>query len=124
MTISTVSTTPFSDQKPGTSGLRKAVTVFQTAHYLENFIQSIFDTFDTCAGKTLALGGDGRFYNRHAIQVILKWLPQTGLPELRWGTVAFYRLQQPPASFVNITPMAALFYLLVIIPVDLMATLA
>jgi len=85
MMISTVSTTPFSDQKPGTSGLRKAVIVFQTAHYLENFIQSIFDAFDTCAGKTLALGGDGRFYNRHAIQVILKMAAANGFACIKVG---------------------------------------
>lgn len=85
MTISIVSTTPFSDQKPGTSGLRKAVTVFQKAHYLENFTQSIFDTFDTCAGKTLALGGDGRFYNRHAIQVILKMAAANGFACIKVG---------------------------------------
>ncbi|PZV15811.1 MAG: alpha-D-glucose phosphate-specific phosphoglucomutase [Leptolyngbya sp.] len=85
MMINIVSTTPFPDQKPGTSGLRKAVTVFQTAHYLENFIQSIFDAFDTCTGKTLALGGDGRFYNRHAIQVILKMAAANGFAAIKVG---------------------------------------
>jgi len=61
---------PFPEQKPGTSGLRKAVTS-QQPHYLENFIQSIFDTVGTCR-QTLVLGGDGRYYNRQAIQTILK----------------------------------------------------
>jgi phosphoglucomutase len=72
MNIRTVSTTPFSDQKPGTSGLRKAVTVFQQPHYLENFVQSIFNSLEGCQGATIVLGGDGRYYNRQAIQIILK----------------------------------------------------
>jgi len=74
MNIHTVSTQPFADQKPGTSGLRKRVTAFQERNYLENFVQSIFDSLDPreYRGGTLVLGGDGRFYNRTAIQTILK----------------------------------------------------
>ena len=60
MFIRTVTTTPFHDQKPGTSGLRKRVPVFRQAHYLENFVQSIFDSIAAPAGATLVLGGDGR----------------------------------------------------------------
>jgi phosphoglucomutase len=85
MTIRTVSTTPFSDQKPGTSGLRKSVPTFQKPHYLENFVQSIYDTLNPAAGKTLALGGDGRYYNRPAIQIILKMAAANGIARVKVG---------------------------------------
>jgi len=67
---------PFGDQQPGTSGLRKKVTVFQQPGYLENFVQALFDQLhgpgQSAAGQTLVLGGDGRYYNRVALQTLLR----------------------------------------------------
>lgn len=85
MTIQTISTTPFPDQKPGTSGLRKKVTVFQQAHYAENFIQSIFDSLEDFQGKTLVLGGDGRFLNRVVIQSVIKIAAANGFGRILVG---------------------------------------
>jgi phosphoglucomutase len=72
MTIQTIPTHPFGGQRPGTSGLRKKVTEFQQPGYLENFVQAIFNALGDCASQTLVVGGDGRFFNRSAIQVILR----------------------------------------------------
>ncbi|GAB4120646.1 MAG: alpha-D-glucose phosphate-specific phosphoglucomutase [Sideroxydans sp.] len=96
MTIRTVPTQPFDDQKPGTSGLRKKVTVFQRPHYLENFVQSIFDTLAVPTGATLVVGGDGRFYNRHAIQTILKMAAANGFARALVGQGGI--LSTPAAS--------------------------
>lgn len=98
MTTHTISTQPFSDQKPGTSGLRKRVSVFQQPHYLENFVQSIFDTIAAPAGSTLALGGDGRYYNRQAIQIILKMAAANGFGRVLVGQGGI--LSTPAASCV------------------------
>jgi len=67
-----IKTQPFTDQKPGTSGLRKTVKHFQQTDYLQNFVQSIFNCLPDLAGSTLILGGDGRYYNRESIQIILR----------------------------------------------------
>ncbi|MGD0720902.1 MAG: alpha-D-glucose phosphate-specific phosphoglucomutase [Roseiarcus sp.] len=83
--IRTIETKPFADQKPGTSGLRKKVPVFQQAHYVENFIQSIFDSLEGYAGKTLVVGGDGRYYNREAIQKVIKIAAAAGFGRLVIG---------------------------------------
>ena len=70
--VSVIQTKPYGDQKPGTSGLRKKVPVFQQPHYVENFVQSIFDSLEGFAGKTLVIGGDGRYYNKEAIQIAIR----------------------------------------------------
>ena len=81
----TIKTTPFAGQRPGTSGLRKKVRVFAQPHYLENFVQSIFDTQDALAGGTLVVGGDGRYYNREAIQTILRMAAANGVARVLVG---------------------------------------
>jgi phosphoglucomutase len=85
MEIRTVPTQPFSDQKPGTSGLRKKVKVFQQANYLENFVQAIFNSIGDFQGQTLVLGGDGRYYNCSAIQTILKMASANGFGRVLVG---------------------------------------
>lgn len=85
MNIHKIATQPFEDQKPGTSGLRKQVPVFQKRHYLENFIQSIFDSLEGYGGATLVVGGDGRYYNRQAIQIILKMAAANGFGRVLVG---------------------------------------
>lgn len=80
-----ITTTPFSGQKPGTSGLRKKVTVFQQPHYLENFVQSIFNVATELKGGLLILGGDGRYYNKQAIQIILKMAAAFGVKRVMVG---------------------------------------
>ena len=83
--IRTLETKPFADQKPGTSGLRKKVTVFQQPAYVENFVQAVFDSLEGYAGKTLVVGGDGRFYNREAIQKVIRIAAAAGFGRLLIG---------------------------------------
>lgn len=96
MSIQTVPTQPFPDQKPGTSGLRKKVKVFQQPHYLQNFVQSIFDTLEIPTQATLTLGGDGRFYNKEAIQIIIKMAAANGFAKVLVGQNGI--LSTPAAS--------------------------
>lgn len=94
--IQTVTTTPFTDQKPGTSGLRKKVRVFSQPHYAENFIQSVFDSLDGFEGETLVVGGDGRYLNREVIQSVLKMAAANGFGRVLVGQGGI--LSTPAAS--------------------------
>jgi len=94
--INTVSTTPYSDQKPGTSGLRKKVPHFQQTNYAENFIQSIFDSLEGFVGQTLVIGGDGRYYNREVIQIAIKMAAANGFGKVMVGRGGI--LSTPAAS--------------------------
>ncbi len=98
MDVRTLSSSPFHDQRPGTSGLRKKVSVFQQPRYLENFVQAIFATLSDYQGGTLVLGGDGRYYNREAIQIILKMAAANGVGRVLVGQNGI--LSTPAASCV------------------------
>ncbi|MBI1171356.1 alpha-D-glucose phosphate-specific phosphoglucomutase [bacterium] len=95
MTVTTIATQPIAGQKPGTSGLRKKTPVFMGVHYLENFVQSIFDVVGA-AGKTFVLGGDGRYFNDRAAQVILRMAAANGAARIIVGQGAL--LSTPAAS--------------------------
>lgn len=98
MTVRIVPTTPIPGQKPGTSGLRQTTPVFMRPAYLENFVQSVFDAIGGVAGKTLALGGDGRFFNDRAAQTILKMAAANGAAKVIVGRDGL--LSTPAASAV------------------------
>ena len=88
--MKTVSTTPFADQRPGTSGLRKKTRVFMQPHYVENFVQAVFNTVredltDGFGSETLVVGGDGRYYNRVATQTILRMAAANGFGRVLVG---------------------------------------
>jgi phosphoglucomutase len=85
MPIQTIKTTPYDDQKPGTSGLRKRVTVYSQPNYVENYIQAIFDSLDGFGGQTLVMGGDGRFYNDVAIQKAIRIAAANGFGKVLVG---------------------------------------
>lgn len=93
-----VDTSPIPGQKPGTSGLRAKTRVYMQPGYLENFIQSGFNALDGVSGKTLVLGGDGRFYNQRAIQTILKMAAGNGVARVLVGRDGL--LSTPAASAV------------------------
>jgi phosphoglucomutase len=98
MDLLTLPTRPIAGQRPGTSGLRKKVTTFQQPGYLENFVQSIFDALEGLAGQTLVLGGDGRFFNDRAIQVIVRMAAGNGVGRVLVGQHGI--LSTPAASAV------------------------
>ncbi|WP_175492402.1 alpha-D-glucose phosphate-specific phosphoglucomutase [Phyllobacterium sp. YR620] len=98
MMFKTIATTPFDDQKPGTSGLRKKVPVFQQKNYVENFIQSVFDSLEGYKGETLVIGGDGRYYNRDVVQIALKMAAANGFGRVLVGQGGI--LSTPAASNV------------------------
>jgi len=96
MTVLTVATQPFDGQKPGTSGLRKKVKVFQQPNYSENFIQSVFDVVEGKAGALLVIGGDGRFHNRPVIQQAIRMAAANGFARVMVGQGGI--LSTPAAS--------------------------
>jgi len=96
MKIEVKKTAPIDGQKPGTSGLRKKTRVFMTPGYLENFIQATFDAIGGGAGKSLIVGGDGRYFNRQAIQTILKMAAANGVAKVIVGQGGI--LSTPAAS--------------------------
>ena len=98
MTLRTVPTRPFPDQTPGTSGLRKRVSVYRQPHYLENFIQSMLDAAALSRGSTLVVGGDGRYFNREAIQVVLRMAAANSIGRVLVGSGGI--LSTPAASCV------------------------
>ncbi|NBJ10508.1 alpha-D-glucose phosphate-specific phosphoglucomutase [Microvirga arsenatis] len=98
MVTTRIPTTPFSDQRPGTSGLRKKVSVFQQPRYVENFIQSIFDNVKGAEGATLVIGGDGRFFNDSVVQTAIKMAAANGFGRVLVGQRGL--LSTPAASCV------------------------
>ena len=94
--IKQITTTPFEGQKPGTSGLRKKVTVFSQPHYAENFIQSVFDAVPGFQGKTLVIGGDGRYFNREVIMTAIRMAAANGFGRVIVGRDGL--LSTPAAS--------------------------
>lgn len=96
--VQTLDTRPFDDQKPGTSGLRKKTRHFQQENYLENFVQSVFNNLPDRKGATLVVGGDGRFYNAEAVQIIVRMAIANGFKRLIVGQNG--HLSTPAASCV------------------------
>ena len=96
MSVATIACEPIEGQKPGTSGLRKKTRIFMQPGYLENFVQSVFNAIDGAKGKTFVVGGDGRYFNREAIQTILKMAAANGATKVIVGQNGL--LSTPAAS--------------------------
>ncbi|MEQ1691103.1 MAG: alpha-D-glucose phosphate-specific phosphoglucomutase [Gemmatimonas sp.] len=96
MSIRTITTSPFADQRPGTSGLRKRTTQFAQPHYLENFVQALFDVAALPTGSALVVGGDGRYFNREAIHTIIRMAAANGVARVITGRGGL--LSTPAAS--------------------------
>ncbi|HET7307626.1 MAG TPA: alpha-D-glucose phosphate-specific phosphoglucomutase [Gammaproteobacteria bacterium] len=94
--INRIASRPFDDQKPGTAGLRKRVAVFQQPHYLENFLQAVFDCVPELDGSSLVVGGDGRYFNRQAINTLLRMAAANGVRHVILGRSGI--LSTPAAS--------------------------
>ena len=123
MSITTIETKPIDGQKPGTSGLRKKTKVFLGAHYLENFVQAIFDGIGGVVGKRLVVGGDGRFHNDVAVKTVLRIVAANDAARVIVGHGGL--LSTPAAShLIRVTkPMAASFFRRAITQVGLTRTL-
>lgn len=96
MIVRSVPTRPFADQRPGTAGLRKKVSVFRQPHYLENFLQAVFEAAGSFAGATLVAGGDGRYWNREALSVLFRIAAGNGVARIIVGRDGL--LSTPAAS--------------------------
>jgi len=96
MAIRSIATSPFDDQRPGTAGLRKKVRIFQQPHYLENFLQSVFNAAGDFSGATLVAGGDGRYWNREALSVLFRVAAGNGVGRVIVGRHGL--LSTPAAS--------------------------
>jgi phosphoglucomutase len=96
MAMRRIATKPYDDQRPGTAGLRKKVKVFRQPNYLENFLQAMLDAAGGFAGKTLVAGGDGRYWNREALDVLFRIAAGNGVARIIVGRQGL--LSTPAAS--------------------------
>jgi len=96
LNVRTAPTTPYDDQRPGTGGLRKRVTVFQQPAYLENYLQAVFDAVALPTASTLVIGGDGRYGNRQALEVLVRMAAANGIGRIIAGKDGI--LSTPAAS--------------------------
>src|SRR3546814_16440680 len=110
MTIRERPTRPFPDQQPGTSGLRKKVTVFQQPHYLENIVQSVFDNLVGHRGASLVVGGDGRYSNSVAIQTVIQMAAANGLGWILLGREGLLSTPAAPGLIRTRAPTGGLLF--------------